>query len=446
MQIFRWPWAQSRKYGQHLGRRAGVLGCVALLLSCLIPPAAALAAPPCAAGTAGAACQDGMVGLAGPSVAYIEPTQGVAGTTVAVWGGGFTTAQAVYFGPNAGSHLTVLSDTELLVAAPAGSGTVAVTVRSAYGASIAVPKAQFTYTAPATPPALPPVTTPHGSFSLALPAGTPSAPTVSASCTAPANLPADLKAVSCLYDLSGPALTPPGVLTLHYDPANLGGLSPSRLSVYALTGPSGWRPVASTVYASQDAVVAGASGPEVLVLLADQQRFSDLAGAAWAQAAVDSLSAAGIVSGFPDGSFRPALPLTRAEFVKMLVLATGLAPGSGITPFTDVPVSAWFAPYVSTALQAHLVQGLSASTFGPNAPLTREQMAVLLTRALGLTGSAPVRFTDVGQIDAWALPGVQAAVAAGYLAGFPDGSFRPQAVATRAEAAVVLDALWTRRS
>jgi hypothetical protein len=70
--------------------------------------------------------------------------------------------------------------------------------------------------------------------------------------------------------------------------------------------------------------------------------------------------------------------------------------------------------------------------------VTREQLAVLLARALRLTQVATLRFTDDGAIDAWALRGVEEAVAGGYLNGFPDGSFQPLGTATRAQAAAVL--------
>jgi hypothetical protein len=167
--------------------------------------------------------------------------------------------------------------------------------------------------------------------------------------------------------------------------------------------------------------------------------FPDVPPSYWAYAQIQALVKAGIVNGFPDGTFRPEEPASRAQFVKMLLLAAGLKPaGAGATAFQDVPASAWYAPYVAAAVQAGIVQGLTPTTFGPDQTITREQMAVLLARALKLTGSARLTFSDTAQIDAWAQAGVQAAVAAGYLNGFPDGSFQPLGPATRAQAAKVL--------
>jgi hypothetical protein len=65
-------------------------------------------------------------------------------------------------------------------------------------------------------------------------------------------------------------------------------------------------------------------------------------------------------------------------------------------------------------------------------------MAVLLARAMHLAPTATLDFSDVAQIDAWALNGVEKAVAAGYMGGFPNGSFQPLGTATRAQAAKVL--------
>lgn len=174
--------------------------------------------------------------------------------------------------------------------------------------------------------------------------------------------------------------------------------------------------------------------------------FSDVPAGYWAAAAIRTLAAQGIVSGYGDGTFRPQQPVTRAEFTKMLVLALGLKPGGGSTAFTDVAPTAWYAPYVAAAVRAGIVDGTSATTFAPDAGLTREEMAVLVARALKLSQTATLHFSDDGQIDPWALQGVQEAVSAGYVAGFPDGSFQPLGVTTRAEAAKVVALMLSRPS
>jgi dextranase len=168
--------------------------------------------------------------------------------------------------------------------------------------------------------------------------------------------------------------------------------------------------------------------------------FQDVTSTYWAYGAIETLAAKDIVSGFPEGTFRPSALVNRAQFVKMLVLTLGLKVEAGSTPFTDVPQTAWYAPYVATAMQAGVVAGMTPTRFSPDEPLTREQMAVLLARALHLTQTGTLHFSDVGQIAAWALPSVEAVVAGGYMSGFPNGTFQPMGVSTRAQVAAVLAA------
>ncbi len=153
-----------------------------------------------------------------------------------------------------------------------------------------------------------------------------------------------------------------------------------------------------------------------------------------------ALLGAGLATGFPDGTFRPGAALTRAQFVKLLVLATGGVPATGGTSsFRDVSPSDWFAPYVAAAVQSGMVQGTTATTFSPGQPLTREEMATLLARALNLAPSTSgPSFSDRGSIAGWAAASVPAVAQAGYMQGFPDGGFHPLAPTTRAKAAKVI--------
>jgi len=208
--------------------------------------------------------------------------------------------------------------------------------------------------------------------------------------------------------------------------------------------PAGSGTVDVTVTTPEGTSVATAADRFTYTAAAATPTFSDVPPSHWAYAAIQSLVNAGIVNGFPDGTFRPDAPVTRAQFVKMLLLTLGLRPGGGNTPFADVPAGSWYAPYVAAATQAGIVQGLTPTSFGPEEPVTREQLAVLLARALKLTGTVALRFTDDARVDGWALPGVEAAVAAGYLHGFPDGSLRPLDATTRAQAATVVAAVQRR--
>ena len=171
-----------------------------------------------------------------------------------------------------------------------------------------------------------------------------------------------------------------------------------------------------------------------MVLVENTLSFHDLPASGWAVPGIDRLLAAGIVSGFPDDTFRPDQAVTRAEFVKMLDLTLGITPSTGTTKFTDVASGSWFARCVS------------ATFFDPQGDVTRKELAILLARTLHLSGGSALHFHDDGLIGTDAVQSVQAAVAEGYLQEFPDGTFRPRTLATRGQVAKVLAAVLTLQS
>lgn len=283
--------------------------------------------------------------------------------------------------------------------------------------------------------------TSDGAFSLSVPAralADGQTLSLSESCGSPKGIPSGLTAAGCVFALAGGALNPPLVATIQYDAAALKGLAADRVSAYVQNADGSWSFRPTRVDAAGGTLQVDVGGPETLAVLANLQVFPDVPASYWAASDIDVLLAADVVNGFPDGTFQPGGALTRAQFVKMLVLAMGIAPSDAATKFSDVPAGAWFAPYVSAAVQQGLVAGTSPATFSPDATVTREQMAVLLSRALKLSGTTTLTFSDAGQIQGWALSGVQAAVAAGYLVGFPDGTFQPLGPTTRAQASKVL--------
>ena len=172
--------------------------------------------------------------------------------------------------------------------------------------------------------------------------------------------------------------------------------------------------------------------------------FTDVPEGRWSYPYIKELYEAGVVSGTSATTFEPAANVTRAQFVTMIA---GLA-GVDVTPytdgkFTDVPSGTWYAPYVNWAAANNIVSGTSATTFDPNATISRQDMAVMLynyTQQYGvqLDQTAVTAFTDESSIAAYALPAVQALHSAGVFSGMPDGSFRPYATATREQACVVL--------
>lgn len=172
--------------------------------------------------------------------------------------------------------------------------------------------------------------------------------------------------------------------------------------------------------------------------------FSDLPAGHWAEAAVKSLAAKGIVAGMDGQRFAPDADVTRAQFAKMLVsaLLPGMEPAEAEGIFTDVPADAWFAPYVEAAYELGIAGGRGDGRFDPAAAITREEMAAMLIRAYRPVIEADDQeaaeapsFTDLDRISEWALQDVSAAVELGLVKGRADGSFSPREQLSRAESA-----------
>ena len=172
--------------------------------------------------------------------------------------------------------------------------------------------------------------------------------------------------------------------------------------------------------------------------------FTDVAADRWSYTYIKQMYDAGVVSGMTPTTFEPAGDVTRAQFVTMLA---GLAKADVLkypaASFRDVPEGAWYAPYVNWALANGIVSGTSATTFSPDAKITRQDMAVMLYQYtqrydVALQQQTVTPFTDESGISAYALPAVQALHRAGVISGMPDGSFQPFGTATREQACVVL--------
>ncbi|OPX88849.1 MAG: Cellulosome-anchoring protein precursor [Pelotomaculum sp. PtaB.Bin104] len=157
----------------------------------------------------------------------------------------------------------------------------------------------------------------------------------------------------------------------------------------------------------------------------------------WAQSNIEELVATGAVSGYPDGSFKPGNPITRAEFATILVKAFKLTDSNGKI-FADT-VRHWAKDYIAKAAASGIVNGYDADTFGPDYLITREQMAVMIVRAAKLSPSAgEAHFADNGSISDWAEEFISTAVKNGLMKGYPDNTFLPRGSATRAEAVTVI--------
>ncbi|MCI8400217.1 MAG: S-layer homology domain-containing protein [Oscillibacter sp.] len=159
----------------------------------------------------------------------------------------------------------------------------------------------------------------------------------------------------------------------------------------------------------------------------------------WMEPYLDQVVEWGVMRGDATGNLNADRQITRAEFVTLINRAFGYTE-AGPNPFTDVLESDWFAEDIAIAHQAGYFNGTSPTTAAPYNLVTREQAAALLGRSLrlqGTTGSAS-SFTDGNEIGTWSRGLVQQAADMGIIQGYPDGSFRPDALITRGQVACFL--------
>jgi len=194
--------------------------------------------------------------------------------------------------------------------------------------------------------------------------------------------------------------------------------------------------------------------PGVPHLQAQGLSFTDVPAGYWAADEITRLAEAGVVNGRASGIFAPDDPVQRAELIKMIVAdfeaegldlpTAGQEAGQNCGNFADVRPAAWYYSYVQQACQSDIARGYG-STFGPAAPVTREQAVTMLMRAFRMAIKAPAQapalpsgFADAASISAWAREAVATAVALDLVSGYQDHTLRPGAVLSRAEAAVLL--------
>ena len=185
--------------------------------------------------------------------------------------------------------------------------------------------------------------------------------------------------------------------------------------------------------------------PEVLAY----EQFTDIDPNAWSYEGIQFCVMMGYMSGTGDTTFAPDGVTTRAQIVQILYNFVGEPEVSGSTPFTDLTQD-WYQDAVLWAYQTGVVAGTSATTFSPNVPVTREQIAVLLAefadKVLEVGGAeSPAdlsAYPDGAQVSSWARDAMADAVALGILNGAEiDGTvwLLPRGQATRAEVATLLE-------
>ena len=173
--------------------------------------------------------------------------------------------------------------------------------------------------------------------------------------------------------------------------------------------------------------------------------FTDVKTGDWFYEAVQYVYDKGMMTGVSADRFAPASTTTRGMIVTILYRLENEPEVSGGSAFTDVERGAWYADAVAWAAANDIVNGTSATTFAPNSPITREQMATMLYRFAQYKGMDAVTlqenltgYPDGGQVSDYAIPAMNWAVGQGLIAGMENGTLVPQGSATRAQVATIL--------
>ncbi|WHY22128.1 discoidin domain-containing protein [Paenibacillus sp. G2S3] len=210
------------------------------------------------------------------------------------------------------------------------------------------------------------------------------------------------------------------------------------------TGQMRFVPSVFTVKNGKTEVTIFGQANGIYAIVQNKKTFDDMIGH-WAQKDVETLASKLIINGMTDRTFAPASQVTRAQFTALLVRALGLSTESLLNVFADVSATAWYAQDVNTAAKLGLVQGVGEKRFSPDTIITREQMIVMIMKAVHLvqgeqSTEAQVRapFADQNLISDYASQAVTEAASKGLIEGKTEITFAPQDAATRAEAAVII--------
>ena len=173
--------------------------------------------------------------------------------------------------------------------------------------------------------------------------------------------------------------------------------------------------------------------------------FKDLDGYEWAKESVEGLFGKGIIAGIGDGLFAPNDNVLREELVKMIVKSFELSVIGDKLPFSDVAEGEWYTEFVECAYYSGIVNGYSDTVFGIGDAVTREDLAVMIARAIEICdyklagdNKTASEFADRDDISEYAQDAVNKLASAGIISGDENLRFNPKQSATRAETAKML--------
>lgn len=162
----------------------------------------------------------------------------------------------------------------------------------------------------------------------------------------------------------------------------------------------------------------------------------------WAENQLRSWVEKGLLKGYADGSYQPDRQMSRVEFITLLNRAFALT-GHAKPSYTDLPSNNWAYEQVAIAVHQGYVAGYTDGTFRPNQKVTREQAAIMVAKLLKVeTDKIEPSFRDIHDLSKESKVAIATLVHAKVMKGMPDGTFNPQGIITRAQGVTLLDAAY----
>jgi len=172
--------------------------------------------------------------------------------------------------------------------------------------------------------------------------------------------------------------------------------------------------------------------------------FNDVPEGYWAEPYIDALSSRGLISGYDDGTFRPDQPVTRAQTANIVSRTFDLTADQASLEFSDVEADYWARESIGEVVRGGFMTGFPDDTFQPNLPVTRTQALTTLVSGLNIETpqniqAALSRYTDANAIPQWANEKMAAATAGSLVVNYPDpAQLKPSEPTTRAELSALI--------
>ncbi|MDW7650627.1 MAG: S-layer homology domain-containing protein [Bacillota bacterium] len=242
--------------------------------------------------------------------------------------------------------------------------------------------------------------------------------------------------------------TAPVSVTIPVAELNVIGHELEKLGLYRYNG-NQWSYIGGIINKLTSELTATLNSFSKYRVMLYSKTFTDIADH-WAQTTIELLASRHLVFGMTESTFEPETSLTRAQTATLLVRALGLQPTSANKSFTDVEEGAWYYSTVLTAAQAGLVTGYPDGTFMPDQIVSRQEFTSMVARAVRYAGQTNTlteeqvdqildTYTDGTTVSDWARTEMAYAVNLGLITGFPDNTIQPTGTSTRAQGTAILE-------